>query len=72
MAADPFIVSRKGRIVAEPQQEMTLLLGRLRSGDERARDELVALVYDELRRVASCLMRRERAWLVGQLGEGAG
>jgi RNA polymerase sigma factor (TIGR02999 family) len=61
MAADPFIVSGEGRIVAEPQHGMTLLLGRVRAGDERARDELVALVYDELRRVASCLMRRERA-----------
>ena len=30
-------------------------------GDGRARDELLALVYDELRRVASGLMRHERA-----------
>ena len=36
-----------------PRPDVTLLL-------ERARDELVALVYDELRRVASRLMRRER------------
>jgi RNA polymerase sigma factor (TIGR02999 family) len=45
---------------AEPQQGLTVILGRARAGDERARDELVALVYDELRRVAARLMRRER------------
>ena len=41
--------------------EFTLILGQARAGDERARGELIALVYDELRRVASGLMRRERA-----------
>jgi RNA polymerase sigma-70 factor (ECF subfamily) len=45
----------------EPQRELTLILGRARDGDDRARGELVALVYDELRRVATRLMRRERA-----------
>jgi RNA polymerase sigma-70 factor, ECF subfamily len=40
--------------------EFTLIFGRARAGDERARGELIALVYDELRRVASGLMRRER------------
>jgi RNA polymerase sigma-70 factor (ECF subfamily) len=35
-------------------------LGRAPAGDERARDELLARVYDELRRVAGRLMRRER------------
>jgi RNA polymerase sigma factor (TIGR02999 family) len=39
---------------------MTLLLARARTGDERAQGELIALIYDELRRVASGLMRRER------------
>ena len=46
---------------AEPQQGLTLILGRARDGDEGARGELLALVYDELRRVAAGLMRRERA-----------
>ena len=46
--------------MTEPQQGLTFILGRARAGDERARGELVALVYDELRRVASGLMRRER------------
>jgi RNA polymerase sigma factor (TIGR02999 family) len=45
---------------AEPPQEFTLVLGRARGGDEQAKGELVTLVYEELRRVASGLMRRER------------
>ena len=44
----------------EPRRDLTLILGRARAGDERARGELIALVYDELRQVASRLMRRER------------
>ncbi len=44
----------------EPREGLTLILGRARAGDERARGELLALVYDELRRVASGLMRHER------------
>jgi RNA polymerase sigma factor (TIGR02999 family) len=47
-------------MAAEVQQELTLILGKARDGDERARGELLARVYDELRRVASGLMRRER------------
>jgi RNA polymerase sigma-70 factor, ECF subfamily len=46
--------------VAELVQGLTMILGRARAGDERARGELIALIYDELRRVASRLMRRER------------
>ena len=45
---------------SEPRRELTLILGRAQTGDERAREDLIALVYDELRRVASRLMRRER------------
>ena len=45
---------------SEPPRGLTLILGRARAGDEGARGELVSLVYDELRRVASRLMRRER------------
>jgi RNA polymerase sigma factor (TIGR02999 family) len=48
-------------MVAGPQQALTLILGRARAGDDHARDELVTLIYDELRQVASGLMRRERA-----------
>src|SRR5437870_2663575 len=31
------------------------------TGDARARDEMLALVYDELRRLAASFMKRERA-----------
>ncbi len=47
--------------MAEPAQGLTMILGRAWAGDERARGELIALIYDELRRVASRLMGREQA-----------
>jgi RNA polymerase sigma-70 factor, ECF subfamily len=40
--------------------EITKLLNRLNAGDTTARDQLLPLVYDELRRRASNWMRRER------------
>jgi RNA polymerase sigma factor (TIGR02999 family) len=43
------------------QGEVTLLLHRLNAGDKGAAEELVILVYDELRRLAGACMRRERA-----------
>lgn len=46
---------------AEPQRELTTILRRARAGDHRAKGEVLALVYDELRLVAARLMRRERA-----------
>jgi RNA polymerase sigma factor (TIGR02999 family) len=39
---------------------VTHLMARARDGDERARNDLIARVYGELRRVADGLMRRER------------
>jgi RNA polymerase sigma-70 factor (ECF subfamily) len=45
---------------ADPPQGLTHVLARARAGDEDARGEVLAQVYDELRRVASRLMRRER------------
>src|SRR4051794_22060157 len=48
----------EGAMDAEPQGGLSLILERVRAGDELARGELVTLVYDELRRVASRLMRR--------------
>jgi RNA polymerase sigma factor (TIGR02999 family) len=39
---------------------LSIILGRARAGDDRARGELIALVYDELRQVAGRLMRSER------------
>jgi RNA polymerase sigma factor (TIGR02999 family) len=47
-------------MATELQPGLTKILGRARAGDEQARGELVALVYDELRRVATGMMRRER------------
>ena len=41
--------------------EVTLLLHRLNSGDKGATDQLITVVYDELRRLAAACMRRERA-----------
>jgi len=61
MKVIPFSVFFDGRMMgSEPRRDLTLILGRARAGDEQARDELIALVYDELRQVASRLMRRER------------
>jgi RNA polymerase sigma-70 factor, ECF subfamily len=45
---------------SELQHELTLILTRARAGDKGARDKLLAQVYDELRQVASGLMKRER------------
>lgn len=45
---------------ADPQRDVTTLLEHARSGNSLARDQLVALVYDELRRLGGGLMRRER------------
>jgi RNA polymerase sigma-70 factor, ECF subfamily len=47
-------------VEAEPTRDLTLILGRARAGDERARSELISLIYDQLRQVAARLMRRER------------
>jgi len=40
--------------------EITKFLNRLNAGDTTAREQLLALVYDELRRRAATWMRRER------------
>jgi RNA polymerase sigma-70 factor, ECF subfamily len=45
----------------QSKQDLTAILGRARAGDERAKCELIVHVYDELRRVAARLMRRERS-----------
>ncbi len=45
---------------AEPRRDLTLMLVRAQAGDERAKGELIAMVYEELRHVAARLMRRER------------
>jgi RNA polymerase sigma factor (TIGR02999 family) len=40
--------------------ELTRLLGQWRNGDREAADQLLAVAYDELRRVARALLRGER------------
>ena len=45
---------------SNPAGEVTGLLQRLRTGDEKAADQLFPLVYDELRRAAQRALRRER------------
>jgi RNA polymerase sigma-70 factor, ECF subfamily len=46
--------------MAPPSGEITQLLVRLKAGDESVSQQLVALVYDELRRLAAACMRQER------------
>ena len=41
-----------------PPEELDALFAALRGGDATARDRLVALLYDDLRRAAARLMRR--------------
>ena len=50
--------NRRDRIEGLP--EVTQLLERLRAGDTAAREELVSLVYDNLRRIAAGHLRHER------------
>lgn len=46
---------------SRPVGEITLILGRVRAGDATAANELMARVYDELRRLAAAKLARERA-----------
>jgi RNA polymerase sigma-70 factor, ECF subfamily len=48
------------RVQAQAQSELSWVLVRAKAGDEQARHELTSVVYDELRRVASRQMGRER------------
>ena len=43
-----------------PSEGITQLLKRWSNGEEKARDELMPLVYDELHRLAATYLRRER------------
>ncbi len=47
-------------VVDEPSQPVTEMLIRWKAGDGRALDELIPVVYNELRRVARFQLRRER------------
>jgi RNA polymerase sigma-70 factor (ECF subfamily) len=61
MRLNPLIVFFGDRMGAEPRLDLTLILGKARAGDGRARTELIAVIYEELRSVAAGMMRRERA-----------
>jgi RNA polymerase sigma factor (TIGR02999 family) len=45
---------------APPRGDATLILSRIKAGDPSAAEELLPLVYDELRRLAASQMARER------------
>jgi RNA polymerase sigma factor (TIGR02999 family) len=45
----------------DSQKELTQLLQSWRNGDKAALDKLMPIVYDELRRIASHYLRRQRA-----------
>jgi len=50
----------RGGMSQEPSGRITTLLGELRNGSPAARDELVTLVYPELRQIAARYIRQER------------
>ena len=45
----------------QPQGEITLILAEIAAGSETAKEQLIALVYEQLHRIARALMRRERS-----------
>jgi RNA polymerase sigma-70 factor, ECF subfamily len=47
--------------MAEPPQDVTVLLGEVAQGDQQAVSKLMPLVYSELRRLAGRYMNRERS-----------
>jgi RNA polymerase sigma-70 factor (ECF subfamily) len=51
---------REGREMGEPHSQVSGLLRRWSSGDDRALERLVPIVYEELRRLAHYHLRRER------------
>ena len=44
-----------------PSYEITTILQAMRAGDPAAQQRLIAIAYDELRRIAMSMMQRERA-----------
>ena len=46
--------------MSAPEGDVTRLLAQLRGGNQEAADQLVPLVYNELRRMAGAYMQRER------------
>lgn len=52
---------REAGPVDSSPEDITFLLSELQNGDQEAASKLMPLVYNELRRLASGYMRRERA-----------
>jgi RNA polymerase sigma factor (TIGR02999 family) len=50
-----------GKGTAEPRHDVTRLLARWRGGDDQALDELLSVVYNELRRLAGRYLNQESA-----------
>ena len=48
-------------MLEEPQEEITILLGKIAAGSEAAKEKLVDLVYGRLHQIAQALMPRERS-----------
>src|SRR5262245_27156153 len=46
--------------MAEPNRDVTLVLGKMRDGDRAAHDQLIALVYEELKSIARRYAGRAR------------
>jgi len=55
------LVRRPGLIQNPLMQEITLILNRIEQGDPQAADQLLPLVYDQLRQLAAAKMAREPA-----------
>src|SRR5215472_2715747 len=54
-------MSERAADIPERSQEITRLLVELRNGNEQAANDLIPLVYDQLRRMARSLLRNERS-----------
>src|SRR5690349_14626853 len=52
---------RGGLICGRPMSDVTLVLEAIGRGEKQASEELLPLVYDELRRLAAARMARESA-----------
>jgi RNA polymerase sigma factor (TIGR02999 family) len=65
-SAGSFSLVTKPAMSTPPPQDVTQLLSAMAAGDAHASDELLPLVYDELRRLARSQMARESAGLTLQ------
>jgi hypothetical protein len=57
---DPFS-ARSEKLMSAEHSQVAALLEQVRAGNALAREQLVALLYDELRRLGSVLLRGERS-----------